>query len=100
MRVAVLASGGKDSSYAAWWATLQGWDIVALVTVGVQSSDSMMFQTQNTAIAGLQAASMGVPWLPVTTIGVEKQEMLDLERGLSGSYSVGDSFQTLSLIHI
>ena len=95
MRVAVLASGGKDSSYAAWWATLQGWRIVALVTVGVQSNDSMMFQTQNTAIAGLQAASMGVPWLPVTTNGEEKQEMRDLEQGLSGSCSIGDSFQTM-----
>ena len=95
MRIAVLASGGKDSSYAAWWASLQGWEIVTLVTMVVQSSDSMMFQTQNTAVAGLQAASMGVPWLPVTTNGEEGLEIIDLERALSGPYSVGDSFQAI-----
>ena len=95
MRVAVLASGGKDSSYAAWWAALQGWEIVTLVTMGVQSSDSMMFQTQNTAIAGLQAASRGVPWLPAATNGKEGQEIHDLERALSGSCAVGDSFQAI-----
>ena len=27
VRVAVLSSGGKDSTYAHWWATLQGWDV-------------------------------------------------------------------------
>ena len=91
----MLASGGKDSSYAAWWASLQGWEIVTLVTMGVQSSDSMMFQTQNTAVAGLQAASMGVPWQPAATKGEEGQEIRDLERALSGSFPALDSFQAI-----
>ena len=69
MRVAILSSGGKDSTYSAWWATLQGWDVVSIITVGVIGQDSMMFQIPNTAIAGVQAASIGVPWLPVMTRG-------------------------------
>ena len=44
MRVLVLASAGKDSSYATWWATLRGWDVAGLVTLRVTGDDSMMFQ--------------------------------------------------------
>jgi len=95
VRVAILASGGKDSSYAAWWATLQGWEVVALVTMGVRGSDSLMFQLQNTSIAGLQAASMGVPWLPVITKGEEVSEIYDLEEAVSGHHSVDDSFRVM-----
>ena len=89
MRVAVLASGGKDSSYVAWWAMMQGWDVECLVTVHVTGNDSMMFQLNGTAIAALQAASMGVPWLPVITAGESESEVSDLEaamRGEGGSY--------------
>ena len=43
MKVAILASGGKDSAYASWWAGLQGWDVVSMVTVLVRGKDSMMF---------------------------------------------------------
>ena len=39
MKVAILASGGKDSTYASWWASLQGWEVVALVTVLVNGKD-------------------------------------------------------------
>ena len=31
MRVLILASGGKDSSLASWWAMCRGWEVVALV---------------------------------------------------------------------
>ena len=61
MRVAILASGGKDSTYASWWAQLQGWEVVSLVTVLVKGEDSMMFQLQNTWIAIFQASSSGIP---------------------------------------
>ena len=53
VRVAVLSSCGKDSTYASWWAIMQGWDVRALITVHVTSDDSMMFQLQNTSLAGL-----------------------------------------------
>ena len=71
MRVAILASAGKDSAYAAWWATMKGWEVECLVTVSVTGDDSMMFQLNGTAVAALQAASMRVPWLPVLSGGEE-----------------------------
>jgi uncharacterized protein (TIGR00290 family) len=82
MKVAVLASGGKDSTYAAWWAKLKGWEVVSLVTVLVRGEDSMMFQLQNSWIAGLQASSMGVPWKPVFSNGQEEREIDDLEKAI------------------
>jgi len=95
MRVAILASGGKDSSYASWWALLQGWEVVSLVTVGVTGEDSMMFQIPNTAVAGLQSASIGVPWLPVISNGSEESEVTDLERAISGLACTDKAFEEM-----
>ena len=88
MRVAVLASGGKDSTYASWWAQLQGWDVVSLVTVLVRGDDSMMFQLQNTWISAFQASSMGIPWRPVISSGEAEKEVIDLEEAINSE--VGD----------
>ena len=95
MRVAILASGGKDSTYAAWWAGLQGWEVVSLVTVLVRGEDSMMFQLQNSWIAGLQAYSIGTSWKPVFSDGEEEKEIVDLEMALCGN---GDG--TLSIENV
>ena len=84
MKVAILASGGKDSTYASWWASLQGWEVVALVTVLVNGKDSMMFQLQNSWIAGLQAHSIGTSWKPVFSNGEEEKEIAELEMGIRG----------------
>ena len=95
MRGAVLTSGGKDSTYSAWWATLQGWEVVSMITVGVSGGDSMMFQLPNTAIAGMHAASMGVTWLPVITQGEEDLEVLDLEQAIAGKVSTNRAFEEI-----
>ena len=63
---------------------MRGWDVRAIVTMCVTGDDSMMFQTQGVALAGMQAASTGVPWLPILTSGDIEEEMVDLEDGLRG----------------
>jgi len=95
MRVAVLSSAGKDSTYASWWAKMQGWDVVSLVTVHITGNDSMMFQMQNTALAGLQAHSMGVSWLPVISDGTEDDEVNDLENALRGESNTKRAFEQI-----
>ena len=95
MRVAVLASGGKDSSYSTWWSGLQGWDVVCLVTVGVTGGDSLMFQLDNTAVAGLQASAMGVPWLPVSSKGSEDLEIADLEGAICGNSNPDEALKEI-----
>ncbi|MEC8927037.1 MAG: hypothetical protein VYB17_02115, partial [Candidatus Thermoplasmatota archaeon] len=82
MRVLVLASGGKDSSYSTWWATLRGWEVAGLVTIRVTGDDSMMFQVPTTALAGMQAASAEIAWLPLAIDGDEETEMEILENAL------------------
>jgi len=79
VKVAVLASGGKDSTYASWWALMQGWSIEAMITVKIVGDDSMMFQLQNTEIAQYQAKSIGVKWINVISQGVEDKEIDELE---------------------
>ena len=90
--MAVLCSGGKDSTYATWWALMRGWAVRALITLCVTGDDSMMFQTGGVCVAGLQSASSEIPWLPIVTEGIEDQEMLDLERGLSGISDPAEDF--------
>ena len=90
MRVAILASGGKDSTYASWWAQLQGWEVVALVTVSVKGDDSMMFQLQNTWIAAFQASASGIPWKPIISFGEEEEEVGDLESSITAEGNIFD----------
>jgi len=91
MRVAILASGGKDSTYASWWADLQGWEVVSLVSVLVRGEDSMMFQLQNSWIASFQASSIGTSWKPVLTSGEEDVEIDDLEMAIRGEEDLGET---------
>ena len=84
MRVAILCSGGKDSAYAAWWAMMQGWETVAIITIGIKGDDSMMFQIPGTFISAFQSVCMNVPWLPVESSGKEDLEMLDLKNSILG----------------
>ncbi len=59
MKVLVLFSGGKDSTYAAWLYLSWGWE-VELLTIKPEEN-SMMFHHPNTKWCPLQAKAMGVP---------------------------------------
>tara|TARA_B100000609_G_scaffold163185_1_gene135225 strand:- start:453 stop:1109 length:657 start_codon:yes stop_codon:yes gene_type:complete len=83
MRIAVLSSGGKDSSAAWWWAMCRGWDVVAIVTVDIEDGDSHMFQVPSTQWVGKQAELAQVPWVNVATSGTVDDEIHSLEGALS-----------------
>ena len=80
LRVAVLFSGGKDSTYAVWIAQHLGWDIATLVTVKPFGPDSMMFHHPSVEWTGLQAKAIGLPHIIVE----EEDEggLLNLQEGL------------------
>ena len=82
MKVAVLSSGGKDSSAAIWWAQCKGWDVTHLVTMLVAGEDSMMFQVPGTSLVERQAELCECSWLPVPTMGIEDYEVEDLKNAL------------------
>ena len=83
MRIAVLSSGGKDSSAAWWWAQCRGWDVVALVTVHIQDGDSHMFQVPSTQWVEHQAQAAGVEWICVNASGTVDDEISALEKTLT-----------------
>ncbi len=82
MKVAVLSSGGKDSSAAIWWAQCKGWDVTHLVTMLVEGDDSWMFQIPGTSLVEKQAELCDCKWLGITTQGVQEEEIVDLETEL------------------
>jgi diphthine-ammonia ligase len=64
MRVGVLYSGGKDSNYALYKATLEH-EVRCLITVEPYAEDSMLFHYPNTWLTRLQADAIGLPHIYV-----------------------------------
>ena len=79
MKVAVLFSGGKDSTYATWIVEHQGWDVAALVSVLPRGIESFMFHFPGMRWTGLQAEAMG---LPHRTVKAGRDELLSLQEEL------------------
>jgi len=79
LKVAVLFSGGKDSTYATWIAQHQGWNVEALVNVLPMGVESLMFHFPNVYWTKIQAEAMG---LSHRTIDVGRDELLSLQDGL------------------
>ena len=82
MRVAILSSGGKDSVYAHWWAILQGWDVISLITCKIQKDDSMMFQIPGTEIVKQQSKVTETNYLEFILSGDSGVEIKELENSI------------------
>jgi ABC transporter with metal-binding/Fe-S-binding domain ATP-binding protein len=82
VKVVSLFSGGKDSTYALWYAQMQGWDITRLVTVFPENRDSWMFHFPALKWTSLQAEAIGIPQEKIVTKGVKEEELEDLANGL------------------
>jgi ABC transporter with metal-binding/Fe-S-binding domain ATP-binding protein len=83
MHTAVLFSGGKDSTYAAYLLQRQGHDIKYLISFFSLNPDSYMFHTVNIEITELQAKAWGKKFIKVETKGEKEKELLDLQKALS-----------------
>ncbi len=77
MRVGVLFSGGKDSTYAAYIASKSD-RLACLITVFPRSDASYMFHYPDMRWTQLQAEAIGVPQLTQETPGVKEEELEDL----------------------
>jgi len=82
VKVVLLFSGGKDSTYALWYAQMQGWDVQRLVTVFPENPESWMFHFPSLPWTSLQAEAIGIPQEKITTKGVKEDEVEDLATGL------------------
>ncbi len=81
MKLAVLFSGGKDSSFALWKAKEQH-EIVCLVSMLSDNSESYMFQTANIEMTNLLSEAIGLPIIQRKTKGQKEDELEDLKNAL------------------
>ncbi|MEK6964436.1 MAG: diphthine--ammonia ligase [Nanoarchaeota archaeon] len=82
MRIGILFSGGKDSTFTLSYYLEQAWDVACLISLLPKNTDSYMFQTPDLAITKLQAKTLGLPLITQETNGEKEKELLDLKKVL------------------
>jgi len=87
MRLGVLFSGGKDSTYALYKAmqkdAMQKYEVACLITIISENPDSYMFHTPNINMTKLQAEAIGLPLVKQKTLGEKEKELADLKKAIS-----------------
>lgn len=81
MRLGVLFSGGKDSTYALFEAQEKE-EVVCLISVVSENEASYMFHTPNIDMTGLQAKAVGLPLVRQYTEGIKEEELKDLKKAI------------------
>jgi diphthine-ammonia ligase len=84
MRVAVLATGGKDSALALYRVLNVGYEVKCLVCMVPLREDSWMFHYPNIGLADLFAEAVGFPLVKAETLAVKEEEVEDLKRLIEG----------------
>ena len=82
MKLGVLFSGGKDSTFALQVAA-QKEEVSCLITVVSKNPESYMFHTPNIHVTGLQAEAIGLPLITKVTEGKKEEELKDLEQAIT-----------------
>ncbi|OPX57438.1 MAG: ATP-binding region [Methanobacterium sp. PtaB.Bin024] len=82
MKAAVLFSGGKDSTMAAYKAIDEGWQLKYLLSVSSTNPHSYMFHVPNIHLTPLLSQAMEVPLLQAETPGEKEEELKDLKDAL------------------
>ncbi len=85
MNLAVLYSGGKDSTFALYWALKAGHDVKCLVTLIPERDDSYMFQVPNVGLTAYHSEALGIPLMQAETSGVKEEELEDLKKIISAA---------------
>ncbi|MDH5754814.1 MAG: TIGR00289 family protein, partial [Candidatus Bathyarchaeota archaeon] len=79
MRVAVLATGGKDSALALHRVINKGYEVVYLVSMIPLREDSWMFHYPNIHLVDLFAEAVEIPLVKAETSGIKEREVEDLK---------------------
>ena len=81
MKVAVLFSGGKDSTMAVYNALESGYDVEYLLAMKSANDESYMFHVPNIHLTDLLAEAMDIPIISIETDGIKEEELKDLKDG-------------------
>ena len=79
MNVAILFSGGKDSTMALYAALEAKEDVKYLLSMKSRNDESYMFHVPNIHITDLLAEALDIPIMSVETDGVKEEELEDLK---------------------
>jgi predicted ATP pyrophosphatase (TIGR00289 family) len=80
MQVAVLATGGKDSTLALQKVLDEGYEVKCLVSMIPLREDSWMFHYPNIRLVDLFSEAVEIPLVKAETSGVKETEVEDLKR--------------------
>lgn len=92
MKLGILFSGGKDSTYAAWLAKKFGYELTCLISIFSENPESYMFHTPSIKKTKKQAGVMGIPLIVQKTKGDKEEELKDLEKAIERAkqkYKIG-----------
>ena len=85
MKVAVMYSGGKDSTMALKHALDQGWEVEALISVKPKSNESFLYQFATVEWTKLSSEAVGIPVIHIKSEKIgPKEEAEELEQVLKG----------------
>src|SRR3989344_6797238 len=82
MRLGALFSGGKDSTFALYWAIKNNHSIECLISLKAARADSYMFQVATIELTKLSAQALGFPIIFEQTSGIKEKELEDLKRAI------------------
>lgn len=89
MDVAILFSGGKDSTMALYAALDAKEDVKYLLSVKSKNDESYMFHVPNIHIADLLSQALDIPMISVDTEGVKEEELDDLRNAFVNLKNLG-----------
>jgi ABC transporter with metal-binding/Fe-S-binding domain ATP-binding protein len=84
MRVAVLFTGGKDSTYATYLSLKEGLEVKYLLTMVSKNPYSWMFHSVNINATRYQAEAIGIKQILKPTPGERERELNDLKEAIAG----------------
>ena len=74
MKVAVMYSGGKDSTMALNYALEQGWEVEMLISVKPKSTESFLYQYATVEWTKLSSEALGIPVIHVKSEKIGPKE--------------------------
>lgn len=82
MKLGILFTGGKDSTYAAYLAKKSGYEISCLISIKSKNLESYMFHTPSISAVVKQAEAMDIPLILKITPGEKEKELKELEAAI------------------
>ena len=83
-RVAVLFSGGKDSTRTIHWCLKKGFEVTNLVTIIPEREDSWMYHVPNINLVEELSKVIGIPLIKKSSSGLKEKEVEDMKNALKG----------------